>query len=257
MAKPPALGKIHEEMLALLKAHPEGLSEGEMRAALHLPSEEQVQFGRRRRDLHYYHRIAKKRIGRKVVYIYVGPREDALDHSPTNLRLRAQAIRAAHGRCGMCGRTVDKHGIALVVDHKTPREWGGKTEEANLWAICEDCNQGKKNLFESVDSPAIRAAMLNESVHVRIGEFLKVMGVGAAVPSSLIDMVANQDEWRKRLRELRYLGWVIKASRVGVPGGRFQSAYTLESFTEWPPDPTGWIRQYEKSRKELNRPSSR
>src|SRR5919108_1036058 len=58
--KPPALGQIHEQMLALLKEHPEGLSEGEMRAALRLSSEEQVQFGRRRRDLHYYHRIAKK-----------------------------------------------------------------------------------------------------------------------------------------------------------------------------------------------------
>ncbi len=116
---PPSV-KIHEQMLALLKEHPEGISEGEMRTALNLPSEEQVQFGRRRRDLHYYHRISKKRIGAKVVYVYVGPREQLLDAAPINSKLRAQAIHAAHGRCGMCGRTIEKHGIALVVDHKIP-----------------------------------------------------------------------------------------------------------------------------------------
>jgi 5-methylcytosine-specific restriction endonuclease McrA len=251
--KPPALGQIHEQMLALLKEHPEGLSEGEMRAALGLSSEEQVQFGRRRRDLHYYHRIAKKRIGTKVVYVYVGPREQPLDAAPINSKLKAQAFHTAHGRCGMCGRTIEKHGITLVVDHKIPRDWGGKTEEGNLWAICEECNHGKKNLFASVDSAAMRSAVGHDSVHVRIGELLKGAGVGVPVPSLWLDIAANQDEWRKRLRELRYLGWVIKASRASVPGGRFQSAYTLAKFTEWPPDPTGWIANYERERARRNR----
>ena len=253
MAKTPALGQIHEQMLELLKAHPEGLSEGEMRTALALSSEEQIQFGRRRRDLHYYHHISKKRIGKKVVYIYVGPREQPLDGTPINLKLKAQAFHAAHGRCGMCGRTIEKHGVTLVVDHKIPREWGGKTQSNNLWAICEECNLGKKNLFASVDSAAMRSAIRHDSVHVRIGELLKGAGVGVPVPSLWLDIVANQDEWRKRLRELRYLGWVINASRAGVSGGRFHSAYTVEKFTDWPPDPTGWIRKYEQEREKRNR----
>jgi len=54
VAKKPALGKIHEQMLALLKNHPLGISEGEMRAALQIKAQDQTQFGRRRRDLHYY-----------------------------------------------------------------------------------------------------------------------------------------------------------------------------------------------------------
>lgn len=253
VSKPPSLGKIHEQMLAVLKAHPEGISEGEMREALGLSSDEQVQFGRRRRDLHYYHQIAKKRTGSKVVYVYVAPREQPLDAAPINSKLRAQAIHAAHGRCGMCGRTIEKHGIALVVDHKIPREWGGKTEPDNLWAICEECNHGKKNLFASVDSAAMRSAIKHDSVHVRIGELLKAAGVGVPVPSVWLDLAANQDEWRKRLRELRYLGWIIRPSRAGLPSGRFQSAYTLEKSTEWPPDPTGWIRRYEQERENRNK----
>jgi 5-methylcytosine-specific restriction endonuclease McrA len=253
VANKPALGQIHEQIIALLKENPEGLSEPEMRAALGLKSGEQIHFGRRRRQLYAYHRISQKRIGTKVVYVYDGPREQPLSE-PANDKLRAQALHAAHGRCGMCGKTIAEDGIKLVVDHRTPLEWGGKSVPENLWAICVQCNQGKKNFFESVDSPAMRAAMQNESVHVRIGEFLKGMGVGVMVPSYMIDVVADQDEWRKRLRELRYLRWVIKASRKKLDTSRrFQSAYTLEKFTEWPPDPTGWIQKYEQDRKKRNK----
>ena len=256
MAKP-ALGQIHEKILALLKEHPEGLSEGEMRAAIGMKPEEQIQFGRRRRDLHYYYRIDKKRIGKKTVYIYRGPLEVPRDATPTDAKTRALVLHAAHGRCGMCGRTIEKHGITLVVDHKIPREWGGKTEPENLWAICEECNQGKKNLFASVDSAAMRSAIRHDSVHVRMGELLKGAGVGEPVPSHMIDIVANQDEWRKRLRELRYLGWEIAAIRTYLPGGRFQSAYRLDKFTEWPPDPSGWIRNYEQERAKRNKERGR
>ncbi len=157
----------------------------------------------------------------------------------------------------MCGRTIEKHGITLVVDHKIPREWGGKTEAENLWAICEECNQGKKNLFASVDSAEMRSAIKHDSVHVRIGELLKGAGVGEPVPSHMIDIVANQDEWRKRLRELRYLGWEITAMRTHLPGGRFQSSYRLDKFTEWPADPSGWIREYEQKRAERNKEKGR
>ncbi len=48
--KKPALGKIHEQILALLKDNPGGISEGEMRAALRIQAEDQTQFGRRRRE---------------------------------------------------------------------------------------------------------------------------------------------------------------------------------------------------------------
>jgi hypothetical protein len=253
----PALGQIHEQILALLKEHPEGISEGEMRAALGLKSGEQIHFGRRRRQLYEYYQIEQRRVGRKTVYIYVGPRDHPLDSTPIDLKTKAMVLRASHRRCGMCGQTIDEDGIKLVIDHKVPREWGGKTELGNLWAICRDCNQGKKNHFESVDSPAMRAAILHDSVHMRIGEFLKAMGVGVQVPSYMIDFVADQDEWRKRLRELRYLGWKIKASRPTLGIGRFQSSYRLDKFTEWPPDPTGWIANYERERSKKNKQQRR
>jgi len=80
----------------------------------------------------------------------------------------------------MCGETVARHGITLVVDHKKPREWGGTNDVENLWAICERCNSGKKAYFSSLDVNAeiMKAAMSHDSVHVRIGELLKAVGIG-------------------------------------------------------------------------------
>src|SRR5579862_559678 len=159
MPKPPSILDIHRKILAVMQEHPDGISEGEIRVALGMRPEEQVQFGRRRRELHYHYRIDKKRVGAKTIYIYRGALEVPRDASSIDSKTRALILHTAHGRCGMCGRTIEKHGITLVVDHKIPREWGGKTEPENLWAICEECNQGKKNLFASVDSDAMRSAI--------------------------------------------------------------------------------------------------
>lgn len=45
------LYRIHEQILDVMKQHPEGISEGDIRKILNIPPEEQSQFGRRRRDL--------------------------------------------------------------------------------------------------------------------------------------------------------------------------------------------------------------
>jgi hypothetical protein len=61
-------------------------------------------------------------------------------------------------------------------------------------------------------------------------------------------MVANQDDWKKRLRELRYLGWKIEPARGGRVAGRVQVMYKLDRWTDWPEEPTAEIRAIEKQR---------
>ena len=250
------LSELHLRILDVLKQHPDGISEGEMRLQLGIRADELVQFGRRRRELGAFYQISKRRVGRETLYVYVGEREQQLDVEQINPKLRAQALHIAAGRCGMCGRTIQRHGITLVVDHRIPRDWGGLTVQENLWAICELCNHGKKNLFASIDSPAVRSAIHHKSVHIRIGELLKAVGVGIPVPSFLIDFVAmDQEDWHKRLRELRYLGWIIEVSKKKTPEGRVRSSYTLKAYKPWPKDPTRWIRNFEKEREIKNRES--
>ena len=246
------LNAMSLKILALMKEHPEGISEGEIREALRIPAAEQANFGRRRRELDSHYVIEKRQEGVRVLYVYKGPRDQPKDILPINQRLSAQARHNAHGRCGDCGRTIEKHSIVLVVDHKIPRDWGGLTEPDNLWAICEDCNAGKKNYFASVDAEWMRKVMRHKSVHVRLGETLKALQP-AAVPASTMSFVAGQDDWKKRARELRYLGWNIHVFNRKSPEGKVSSFYQLLHWEPWPEDPTNVIRHFERQRAVRNR----
>jgi transcriptional regulator with XRE-family HTH domain len=243
---------IHRKMAELLERHPAGLTSGQLREKLGLGPTEQAQLDRRRRELRRWYRIEKKRVGTETIYIFAGRLAKPLESTGIGLRKRAAILAAAHGRCQMCGKTVERHGITLVVDHKIPRDWGGTNDDDNLWAICEECNAGKKAHFASLDQNLMRRVMHHKSVHVRIGGLLKASR-GKPVSSELIAIVANQEDWQKRTRELRYLDWRIDVSRSTLPSGRVRSSYTLKRSTPWPPDPSGWIRRYELDRKTRNR----
>lgn len=244
-------GAIHRQIVELLKQHPDGLTSGQIRAKLNLAPEEQAQLDRRRRDLLKWYELEKKQIGKDWIYVFKGERKTAILDRSVNIRVRASVLGRAYGRCQMCGRTVAQHNIVLVVDHKIPIDWGGTNSEENLWALCEDCNAGKKAYFASQNQGLMKDVMQNPSVHVRIGELLK-RNFKKPVPSPLIELVAMQEDWRKRTRELRYLGWEIQAARKKLESGKSESYYTLMKFCEWPEDPSGWIRNFEKKRAQKN-----
>jgi hypothetical protein len=72
----------------------------------------------------------------------------------------------------------------------------------------------------------------------RIGELLKAfLAAGQAAPAQVIGVVASmhqyQDDWQKRTRELRELGWDYKTVKRRQYG-RVMSFYKLTSFRPWP-----------------------
>jgi hypothetical protein len=156
-------------------------------------------------------------------------------------RIRAEVL--APQRCAQCGRTPLDHCVVLGVDHKVPREWGGTDAIENLQPLCEECNSGKKDFYATYDKYAdeIRAASGHPEPHGRIGELLKAFR-GEWVPSSLIGVVASmrqyQDDWQKRLRELRLLGWRIRSKRTKDPAtGRVNTWYCADHWQPWPDGP--------------------
>jgi hypothetical protein len=153
----------------------------------------------------------------------------------------------------MCGRSAEKHGVVLVSIHEVSREREGNTVSDNLQVVCEQCHAGMEGSFELPDPAWMGAVMSHRSVHVRLGETLKAFK-GEPVPAATLNFVANQGAWKKRIRELRYLGWEIETfNRKQSEGGRVSSCYRLVKSRPWPADPTGVIRQYERDRAERNR----
>jgi hypothetical protein len=56
-------------------------------------------------------------------------------------KLRFEVLKRDGFRCVYCG--IPAAGATLVLDHVIPVAEGGATEERNLVAACEPCNQGK------------------------------------------------------------------------------------------------------------------
>jgi hypothetical protein len=139
----------------------------------------------------------------------------------------------------MCGRTPREHGVVLEVDHKMPQSWGGTNDIDNLQPLCQECNRGKKAYFATLDQygEAIRAAADHDEPHRRIGEILRAFAPDE-VRSDVIELVAHskqyQEDWQKRLRELRELGWVIRPRRKRDESGRVRVYWRAEVCPPWP-----------------------
>ena len=69
---------------------------------------------------------------------------------PVSSRLRAETLTL--GRCAMCGRTPSRHGVVLAVDLTFPPEWGGTNDRDNLWPLCEECMDGRREFLASLQT---------------------------------------------------------------------------------------------------------
>lgn len=150
--------------------------------------------------------------------------------SEAGRNIRRGVILRSGGRCQMCGRTAERHGVALTAD-KCP--WGQRPEKASygLWAVCLECSLGLRAYFRSlkIRPETLRKITSYGSVHVRIGELLRAFGRGRPAPFSLIESVAGQVSWKTRLRELRQppFNFEIASVRQRDPRGRVQFGYAL------------------------------
>jgi len=221
----------------------------------------QSQAGRRKRDLYPFFLIAKVKIpgSNSPGYRLEGWKTQRARSDVQWISGRTRAEVLSPARCAMCGKTPLDDQVKLVVDHKIPQAWGGTDHIDNLQPLCEECNGGKKDLFSSYDSHAdkIKLAINYDEPHRRIGELLKAFN-REWVPGSLIGIVASamqyQEDWQKRTRELRLLGWDIQWTKR-KEGGRFRTDYRA---AHWEPWGEGLIRpkiQAEELRRREARPS--
>jgi hypothetical protein len=171
---------------------------------------------------------------------------------PISPRLRVQAL--ARGGCSLCGRTPGQHGVVLKVSLRVPPDWGGTNDPENLWALCEECHSGWRQHLQTYAPYAekISRAANHPEPQRRIGELLKAFE-GAWVPSDLIGIVASakeyQEDYQRRIRDLRFLGWDYKQEKRYNEGARVKVYYRLVRSAPWPDNIRAAIAAEERRRK--------
>ena len=197
----------------------------------------QSQFQRRVRELHKWFEIEEEKQGQESRHRLVAVRDSFGDTETITGRQRAKALEK--GRCFRCGRTPEDDGIKLVVDHRIPRNWGGKTEDQNLQPLCVQCNHDKQDRLSEHESSRVRIAkaISYPEPQKRIGELLKAFD-GEEVPSDLVQIVASagryRNDWERRFRDLRSLGWDVRVRKVYRDGKPVDTVYWVEEWQPWP-----------------------
>ena len=201
--------------------------------------ESHSQTDRRVRELRDWFRLPAVRTGGVHVYQLQG-RADAIQGGRSGISPKVRGEVLSAKRCAQCGKTPTEDHVKLEVDHKIPRSWGGTDDIENLQPLCTQCNHDKQAFYSSMDpfEEQIRTATAHLEPHRRIGELLKAFhAAGVDAPSQVVGVVASmhqyQEDWQKRMRELRELGWdydTIKRKE----NGRIRSYYRLTAFTDWP-----------------------
>lgn len=119
-----------------------------------------------------------------------------LDEEPIPDSLRYVVLKAAGGRCQLCGIVAKERPID--VDHIIPRSRGGKTELANLQALCSKCNRSKRNQddtdFRSFPPPSAdptcmfcKSAIISQAVG-RNGSVFAIRDKNPVTPGHLLVM---------------------------------------------------------------------
>lgn len=236
---PTALHQAIYEALYEARDDPPTMKEAQafVRGKLGDEAADQVHFSKRLRELRDHFVIPSATAANGYTYKLAGRRTVSKADPKITKTVRAEVLK--NQRCDMCGQSPAEDGVRLHVDHKIPREWGGTSDIDNLQALCSDCNEGKKAYFSTFDQHAdkIRAAIQDDEPHKRIGELLKSFQP-EEIRSDLIELVASaqqyQEDWQKRLRELRELDWKITPRKQKDEVGRVRVYWRLDSFEPWP-----------------------
>jgi hypothetical protein len=220
--------------------------------------EDQSSADRRLRELRRYFEIEAVRIGDQIRYLLRGWSATRPPNAGIAISARRRAEVLAPQRCAQCGRGPLEDHVKLVVDYKVPLSWGGDNEHENLQPLCDECYTGKRDYFRSFEAYAeqIRTAIGYDEPQKRIGELLRAFD-GSWVRSDLIGIVASaknfQEDWQRRMRDLRFLGWDYQHEKRYDEASRVWTYYRLTKSAPWPEHLSQAIRAEEAKRRALKK----
>jgi len=98
----------------------------------------------------------------------VSPRDFYISREWRTLRVRV--LEKFECKCMMCGRSPKEHGVVIHVDHIEPRSKRPdlELEITNMQLLCEECNKGKSNKYNTDWRPDEREDLDEEEQELEI-----------------------------------------------------------------------------------------
>lgn len=120
---------------------------------------------------------------------------------PINRKLRYEVLSKYSFTCQSCGKSV-KDGVKLDVDHIIPVDLGGTNDIENLWVLCEECNEGKKNFFKDENPEILKEVLKEKSGKQRLKKYILLNPYKPLKPLTL-QIISGVREWTRELRYIR------------------------------------------------------
>ncbi len=131
-------GQIHLQIIEVMKRFPSGVSAGQIRQELEkegLKPEDLTDLDRPIQELDNWFMIEvvlrAENAGVRTPHAAAG--------TCVGERLRFEVLLSARGCCQCCGRSIQAHGISLIVRPRERNACSCLEDRDDFWAVCENC----------------------------------------------------------------------------------------------------------------------
>ncbi|XOV66222.1 MAG: HNH endonuclease [Fluviicola sp.] len=132
----------------------------------------------------------------------INPYSKVSKRSGLTAKTKARIRKRDGYRCQACGRSVNDD-VVLHIDHKVPLAWGGTNLDDNLWTLCDECNQGKKDFFKEDFDPKVMILVNQERSGYQKLKVLFENSPGVKYPPAILQGISGIRDWTRTIRNIR------------------------------------------------------
>jgi len=105
-------------------------------------------------------------------------------------------------KCQICSGSI-KDNLKLTITFKCPINLGGKTDDSNLWTLCNECINIHKNIFEKhINSKIIKKVFVEKTGSKRLKILFENLP-NVKLSSSFLESIAGIRNWEKAIRKIK------------------------------------------------------
>lgn len=133
----------------------------------------------------------------------IGEYSSTTNRSQINDKVRFRILNRDNYTCQTCGKTPTKDGIKLHIDHRVPVDMGGSNNDENLWTMCAQCNEGKKNFIkDELESDVMKKVYKEKSGYKRL-LVLFINSPNIYFEPSTLQGISKIRDWTRTIRDIR------------------------------------------------------